>query len=297
MKTLLWDTDGRPRNGLWIALFLLLFLLSRLVYTPLVRWLRACGVDELWIDPLKFVFVLLVTWACLRLRHERLSTVGFRLSWSWWRQAAAGLALGAASVVLAVMLMWLAGAVRFEINPAHSFTLLCIGLYGFAAAALFEETLFRGFLFQRLIDGSRPWVAQLVFALLFSTAHWGNPELDLHNMLLATLELFLAALLLGLAYLRTGSLALPFGLHLGWNWMQGSVFGFAVSGYAQSGWLQPQLGPQPAWQSGGQFGLEGSLFAVVVDLLMLALLWHWKPRLADMPRSEVSVAKLQLDAS
>jgi hypothetical protein len=94
----------------------------------------------------------------------------------------------------------------------------------------------------------------------------------------ATLDTGLGAILLGLAWLRTGSLALPIGVHFGWNWMQGSWLGFDVSGWQQSGWLQPHLLDRPQWLSGGAFGPEASVFSVLVDVLAIALLWRWKGR-------------------
>ncbi|MBD8528243.1 CPBP family intramembrane glutamic endopeptidase [Pseudomarimonas arenosa] len=275
MKKLLIDAHGRWRNGVWIVLFLALFLASRLVYTPVLRWLRAHGIDEVWLEPAKFCFVLLVTWICLLLRRQDWSSVGLRLNRAWAQQAGAGLLIGCASVGLAVLAMWLLGSVTLQLNPSAGLATLLSGLYVFCWIALFEETLFRGFLFQRLIDGSRPWIAQLLFGVLFASAHWGNPDMQGSTLLIASFELFLGSILLGLAYLRTGSLALPVGLHLGWNWMQGSVLGFGVSGFSQAGlWQVERSGAE--WIHGGSFGLEASVFAILVDLLMIAMLWRWK---------------------
>ena len=61
MKALFFDADRRLRNGWWILLFVVVFLLSRWIYTPLSRVLREAGVGGEWIEPLRFVFVLLVT--------------------------------------------------------------------------------------------------------------------------------------------------------------------------------------------------------------------------------------------
>jgi hypothetical protein len=60
-------------------------------------------------------------------------------------------------------------------------------------------------------------------------------------------------------------------MHLGWNWMQGSVFGFAVSGLEIRGLLRPTLTGLPDWVTGA-FGVEASVFAVVVDTVALILL-------------------------
>lgn len=83
-------------------------------------------------------------------------------------------------------------------------------------------------------------------------------------------------MLLGLAYLRTRSLALPVGIHLGWNWSLGHLLGFGVSGFEHAGWFHPLLQDGPEWISGGRFGPEASLFAVVADVLLIIVLWKWK---------------------
>jgi hypothetical protein len=143
--------------------------------------------------------------------------------------------------------------------------------------ALWEENLFRGFLFQRLVDGLGAWPAQVILALLFAQAHWGNPGMHGATKAWATLDIALAAVFLGLAYLRTRSLALPIGIHLGWNWTQGNVLGFGVSGTSvQHGWVHPVFQGKPEWMSGGAFGLEASLFGVLAVLVGILLLWWWQ---------------------
>ena len=149
----------------------------------------------------------------------------------------------------------------------------------FTCVALFEEALFRGFVFQRMVDGVGVWPAQIAIGLLFAVGHWGNPgNPGMHGTteVFATLDLALGAIMLGLAYLRTGSLALPIGLHLGWNWTQGHVLGFGVSGFGYTGWFQPVFQGSPQWISGGEFGTESSGFAVLVDLIVIVSLWRWK---------------------
>ena len=121
-------------------------------------------------------------------------------------------------------------------------------------------------------------------ALLFATAHWGNPDMQGATRVWASIDIALAALMLGMAYVRTRSLALPFGLHLGWNWMQGHVLGFDVSGVDLTGWFLPQLLDRPEWMTGGAFGPESTVFAVVVDLGVLLLLWKWKGSAAVAPQ-------------
>ena len=273
---LLRGTDHRLRNGWWMLIFIGFVVLTRFSYGPVTRGLRDLGLTDAWLEPMPFLFILLATWAVVRLRKEPLSSVGFQLGRPWFRQAALGLALGVGSLLLAVLLIRMFGGVTLQLDPQRSGLALAYGLYVFLFVSLFEETLFRGFLFQRLVAGAGIWAAQLAFALLFAIGHWDNPGMDGATKVVASIELGLAAVLLGLAYLRTRSLALPIGIHLGWNWAQGYVFGFGVSGTEHPGWWQPVFQGAPQWLSGGEFGPEASVFGILVDLLLIGLLWRWK---------------------
>jgi membrane protease YdiL (CAAX protease family) len=283
LKQILFDREQHLRNGWWMLLFIAIVFVTRFAYTPLSHALRDLGVARHWLEPLGLVFILLATWMCTRLRREPLASIGLHLDRRWAKEAAWGALLGIGSMVLVVALMWASGSVRLELDPARNVGALGVGLYVFVFVALFEETLFRGFLFQRLVDGAGVWVAQITLALLFAAAHWVNPDMHGATKVWASLDLALAALMLGMAYLRTRSLALPFGLHLGWNWMQGHVLGFDVSGVDLPGWFLPQLQDRPEWMTGGAFGPESTVFAVVVDLAVLLLLWKWKGTAAVSP--------------
>jgi membrane protease YdiL (CAAX protease family) len=285
VQKIFFGRDGRLRNGWWMAIFIVLFLASRVVYPPLSHGLQRACVPGDALEPLHFVFALLVTWVCVRLRKQTLASVGFAPGRRWIAESGIGLVLGAGTAVIAAMLICMAGGARLELDPSRSAASLAAGAYLFLFAALFEETLFRGFVFQRLVAGIGAPSALLLMSLLFASVHWDNPGLDTTTWALATVELFLGALLLGLAYLRTRSLAMPVGIHFGWNWALGSVLGFDVSGFGQSGWFHPVLLERPAWVSGGAFGPEASAFAVAVDAALVFALWRWRgmPAVADSP--------------
>lgn len=278
MSTILRDGLGRLRNGWWIAIFALLFIATRFVYTPLSRGLQDLGIPVAALGPLKAAMVLLVTWLCVRLRRESLASVGLRPDRRWAAQFGGGTLVGIVSAIAIALLMWATGNVGFELNPDRSVAQLAFGLHVYFFVALFEELLFRGFVFQRLIAGIGAWPALLGVSLLFAGSHWDNPGMDGTTLAWATLELFLGAWLLGLAYQRTRSLALPIGLHLGWNWAHGTLFGFDVSGIDNTGWLHPMLAEGPAWLTGGKFGPEATVFAVIVDAATIVALWTWRPR-------------------
>lgn len=275
MRKFLFDDSNRLRNGWWALLFLACVFATTFAYTPVSHGLQALGVAKQWLGPLQVAMVLFATWVCTRLRHESLSSVGLRVDRRWAREFAWGSAIGAGGMFLATGLIVAIGGVRFELDPARSLAGMAFGLYLFMSVSLFEELLFRGFLFQRLVAGLGAWPAQLALAALFALAHWGNPGMAGATKVWATIDIALAAVTLGLAYLRTRSLALPVGLHLGWNWTQGHLLGFGVSGMDLTGWLHPVFQGRPTWLTGGEFGPEASLMGVVADVVMLALIWKW----------------------
>ncbi len=277
MKRLLFNRDGHLRNGWWALIFLAVLTALGVGQFWLLKGLELLGVPRgPWRRAVSLVVVLVATWLCTRLRRERLSSVGLVLDRRWARELGWGSAVGMGQILVAAFLVWVLGGVRLGLDPARSLPALASGLLLFLVVAVHEETLFRGFLFQRLRDGIGVWPTQVALAALFALAHWGNPGMEGGTKLWATLDIGIGALVLGLAYLRTRSLALPIGMHLGWNWMQGPVLGFGVSGMTSHSWFRPAFLDQPAWLTGGAFGLEASVFGVLVDLIALAALWSWK---------------------
>lgn len=276
MNLTFFNDRNELRNGWWILIFIGFLVLGFLAFGLLTSLSKSIGMPASWLVPGTFLVSLGATWACTRLRREPLASVGFRMDLRWVKECAWGTALGMAVILLAATMLWLAGGIRFELDPQRSVKGLLYGAYFFTFVALFEENLFRGFLFQRLIDGLGLWPAQAILAVFFGLAHWGNPGMQGATKVWATLDISLAAIFLGLAYLRTGSLALPVGIHLGWNWAQGYLLGFGVSGGKTQGWVKPVFLGKAEWISGGAFGLEASVFGVVAVLLGIALLWMWK---------------------
>jgi hypothetical protein len=99
---------------------------------------------------------------------------------------------------------------------------------------------------------------------------------------MASVNIFLASILFGMAFIRTGSLAMPIGLHWMANWVQGGILGFGVSGTEQLGLLKPVLGNAPVWLTGGPFGLEASLPGLICVILILILIGNWKPSVENV---------------
>jgi membrane protease YdiL (CAAX protease family) len=182
---------------------------------------------------------------------------------SVWKAPAgvfAGLVIGAImfSLVMAIMIVF--GFYRFDYHgPAPAWHGAGLAI----ESAVFEEVLVRGVVLRVLWRSFGPWAAFGLSALLFGGGHFWNPGATWFTTVCIALE---AGVMLGAFYALTGRLWVSIGVHAAWNFTQGYVFGAAVSGgnfgaamatsTAQSG--------VPTWLTGGAFGPEASLPAVMI---------------------------------
>jgi membrane protease YdiL (CAAX protease family) len=127
--------------------------------------------------------------------------------------------------------------------------------------AVTEEILFRGELFRLIQKWAGTTVALTVSGLLFGALHLINPGATVWGGLAIAVE---AGVLLGVAYTVTRSLWLPIGLHLGWNFAESGLFGATDSGSSFHSGLVLGVPHGTAAISGGGFGPEASIFAIVV---------------------------------
>jgi membrane protease YdiL (CAAX protease family) len=123
-----------------------------------------------------------------------------------------------------------------------------------------EELLFRGILFRWLEQFGGSWFALVLTSALFGIAHIFNPNATFVSSFAIAVE---AGILLGGAYMLTRNLWMPIGLHAAWNFTQGFIWDVPVSGLDQQGLVEAKLSG-PEILSGGAFGLEASLIAMVV---------------------------------
>jgi uncharacterized protein len=137
----------------------------------------------------------------------------------------------------------------------------------FLPAAVHEELLFRGYPFQKLYAW-RPTFAILFGAAAFAALHLGNPSVSI----LGLTNILLGGILLGLAYARYRRLWFPIGLHLAWNLMTGPILGHEVSGYEAVRTVLVEVGSGPGWLTGGEFGIEGSVWMTGAELVGIAVL-------------------------
>lgn len=142
------------------------------------------------------------------------------------------------------------------------------GLAMFVAVGIAEETLSRGYHLQNLAESLGLPAALLLSSALFSLLHLGNPGFTA----MAGAGLVLAGLFLASGWIRTRQLWLSIGLHTGWNFFEGTFFGFAVSGLDLFRLMRHEvIGPE--WVTGGGFGPEAGVIMLPALVLGTALVW------------------------
>ena len=228
------------------------------------------------------MFILIARWIDQRPWRD----YGFHFNTAWWRDLGFGLTLGvvlmAAIFGVEYLLGWVSIRGFFENGqPQLSFwPLLLSGFFYYVLVGVEEELFARGYLIRNLAEGLRlpqlssksaVWIAYLLTSLFFGFLHANNQNATLES----SLNLVLMGLFLGLGFILTGELAIPIGLHIAWNFTQGYVFGFPVSGGSDRLSLIAiqQSGPT-AW-TGGAFGPEGGLIVIFAALLGMLLVYGW----------------------
>lgn len=252
--------EKRLRNGWWVAAFLA--IVAALLF-PTILLSARLGVEvTIWAQ---VAILMVATTAIQLLRRKPVLEVTGVPNLRWMTHLLIGGVIGAVLMLLPALILTLGGWIGWQaVFPGWS--ALAPALLLMAGIAVAEELLFRGVLFQRLIDGVGVWPAQILIAALFVLTHMGNPNMEGATRLWAGANIFLASILFGLAWVRTRSLALPIGIHFMANVTQGVILGFGVSGTSEPSVFAPRLLTELPWLTGGAFGLEASLpgLAIVV---------------------------------
>lgn len=177
-----------------------------------------------------------------------------------------GLILGAGLIAIGFFSLFILGYVRVE---SFSFPFLDIVLYFilFVVVAFHEEIMLRGYILRSLMESMNRYLALAISSLIFMTVHLLNPNISF----LGVVNLFLAGIVLGIYYVHKSNLWLPIGMHLTWNFFQGPIFGFEVSGIKSQSLIKQTVNGSDLI-TGGKFGFEASLLATVLIVVVILYL-------------------------
>ncbi|HEY0323014.1 MAG TPA: CPBP family intramembrane glutamic endopeptidase [Pyrinomonadaceae bacterium] len=219
-------------------------------------------------------------------------SLGWTLHRGWAVDWLKGSLIGAVSLALSALIIFLSGGYKFTFAAygigAVLKTLTISGLV-FIIAASAEEALFRGYPLQTMTRARLAILGLILTSLVFAYIHRNNPNnppglppfiyIGLSFVNFPFINTALAGVWLAVGYLRTRSLWFPLGLHWSWNWTMGSLLGLPVSGIEA---LTPapllraaDLGP--VWLTGGAYGVEGGAACTVA--LIVSTIFIWRTRL------------------
>jgi uncharacterized protein len=225
--------------------------------------------DYLWLMLVLEFLTSIIAVGIFRLLIERRGFLG--MGWTldgYTGEALTGFFLAPALLGLAAIGLLLTGHLEWTDIIWEPSTLF-ISFGWMTLIAFSEEMVFRGYILGNLMDWlPNKWIALGISSILFTAYHAITP--GIHT--LAFVNLFLAGMLLGINYIFTRNLWFSFLLHLGWNFFEGPILGFHVSGTTFPSLFQAQPNGD-LFITGGEYGLAGSMpmtLLLVVAILVLA---------------------------
>lgn len=213
-------------------------------------------------------FIIMVLLFRYFIDHKNFASLGFQ-----WKKhqtdAFMGLFIAMAILFVGALMLAVSKNLYFT-NAFFNLTdfLTAIALY--ALVAFIEEIVFRGYILNNLMLSINRWLALIIVSLLFAILHLQNGNINS----LAFLNIFLGGLLLGMNYIFTKNLWFGIFLHFGWNFFQGSVLGFNISGTGieQGTSILQQTMIGPTHLTGGNFGFEGSVICTILSFIMFIII-------------------------
>ena len=309
-----WNSNDRRLRALWrlilhvvlvAVVIVALEVLLSLAFEDLEETF-AFGIAEMALSGLAIVAGTLL--AARFLDRRPVSDLGLQFTSCWWRDFGYGLFLGAFLMLLIFLVELTMGWVTVEellsTNRSVPFALAIFWpLIQFLAVGIYEELVSRGYHFKNIAEGlsfspvgrkKAILLAWLISSAVFGLLHAGNPNATV----VSTMNLFLAGLFLGLPFLLTDQLAMPIGIHITWNFFQGNVFGFPVSGTSnnETTFIAVQQGGPDLW-TGGAFGPEAGLLGLAAIVVGSLLIVWWVKRTRGAVGFELAVAEYQSPAS
>ena len=137
----------------------------------------------------------------------------------------------------------------------------------FIVVSLNEEIAIRGYILHNLSQSFNKYIALIISSFVFMGMHLGNPNIGM----LPLANLFLAGIFLGVYRIHKNNLWFPIGAHLMWNYLQGPIYGFEVSGNKINSLFEQKLNGHELL-TGGNFGYEGSIILTVFLIISIFLM-------------------------
>lgn len=302
LRSLVWNTDTRRLRmpfrvlaglGIWFVVGVSVARVMAIVFrepSPLIR-LGTSHLGNISVLAIDLVIgataIPLAVYLAARYIDRRwFRDLGFRIDHRWWADLAFGFALGGALMttifLVQLALGWITITGYFAVGGVPQWTFpfwFLLSVFAYVAGSVIEELLHRGFLLTNFAEGFQvgpfgPRSAVVVgialtsgfFALSHATALNATP--------ISTISIGLAGIFLALGYVLTGELALPIGVHIAWNFFEGNLYGFPISGTTTTSIVAIEQGG-PDRLTGGAFGPEAGLLGVGAIVVGMAVTYGW----------------------
>ena len=247
----------------FVTLAVIIITILGIPFSAVLQKLGKEGADKMFYfvlsETLMLIGIFLSAWIVWHFRGVSLTGLGRSLAIRK-KDLLPGISLAIVLYAVGFCVSLLAGAIEIAgvvFNPSS----LLISFVFFLLVAITEEFALRGFVLERMLQGgvNKFW-ALFLSATLFSLVHIANPNFDF----LSFINILLAGILLGSSYIYTRNLCFPIALHWFWNWIQGPVLGYEVSGNKFCDGLLTLHLPEANLINGGAFGFEGSILCTVL---------------------------------
>jgi len=241
--------------------------------------------------------MLTATLACIVLASKLLDkrpliNFGLRINSQWWQDLLFGISLGLALMAFIFCFELAFGWVRitasfkyFSLSSALSDNRLFLpslmeSAILYLSVGIYEELIMRGYFLKNLAEWlNGNWMKPknaVMLAVLISSAgfgwlHYFNPNATVFG----AINIALAGIFLAYGFLLTGNLGISIGLHIAWNFTQGVIFGFPVSGATSPASILVISQSGPSWITGGAFGPEGGIISSAAMLIGVALIFFY----------------------
>jgi len=257
-------TTARPLRPPLARLAIALAFVAPVLIAQIAIWAMRPYLGRLPTAVLSMLIATVVGWSAYRAyvrTFERRALIELSVP-GRGRELFAGVALGLGAFAASIAILALVGAYRAV--GLGAVLPVVLALLSAIAAGTIEEIVFRGVVFRLLEEWRGTWTALALSSILFGGIHLLNP----HATILGAIGVvFEGGIVLAGAYVLTRRLWLPIGIHAGWNFAEGGIFGVPTSGAPSTGVVRGEI-VGPEWLSGGIFGPEASIVAVVVCIML-----------------------------
>lgn len=219
----------------------------------------------------KIIIIIICLFSWKYIKNNKFSDMGLKKFKDYSFDFIHGLIIGFASITLCFILIFLFGDINISISDAFSSKDLIVYLLLYILVGFSEEIFVRGYMISTLSLNTKlsRFTILLGTSVIFASLHLLNNSITI----LSFINLFLAGVSFGYIYFCTSSIWLSIGAHITWNFFQGIVYGFNVSGLSNPSILSIEE-PVENIINGGNFGMEGSIICTIINIVQIFYIWY-----------------------